>query len=450
MSSGIWSLLDGLVFGAAEEHAGPGGAVLRVLRYPYAVVRDLTRGEINLRAMGLVYTTLLSLIPLLVFSFAILNVFGARHDLGPVLYEFFRPLGARGAAQLTGAVMQFATRASGLVGSVGFAVLAWTLLGTIKRVEDSLNFLWRVEQPRRLARRLAEYLTLLVVGPLLLVAFLGLMHAAFASAPLQEVAQLPLLRRIPGIALALAPYVMVSAVFAAMYRFIPNTAVRWRAALVGALVAGVLWAAVGRAFTALVVYSSRLTLLYAGFAAFAAALLWTYSGWLILLAGAQLSFYIQNPSYLRLGLAELRLSAAELEELSLKLMYFIGRTHLAGGPRWTVERLAGTLGLPALAVARMSGTLQSAGLLLASEHGELLPARDIGQIRLLEILEVARNERSGHADPRPPRIPVLDELLAGLDEVRRARCANTSLRELVEAVPVALVSSAGARPGRRA
>ncbi len=138
--------------------AGALAALLRVLRYPYAVVRDLARGEINLRAMGLVYTTLLSLIPLLAFSFAILKIFGGHRDLEPIVYEFFRPVGGAAATELTARVVQFANRvSSGVVGSVGLALLAWTLLGTIKKVEDSFNFLWHVEQPRSFARRLAEY-----------------------------------------------------------------------------------------------------------------------------------------------------------------------------------------------------------------------------------------------------------------------------------------------------
>ena len=77
----IWAFLDWCFFGPASMRVGLGGGALRVLRYPYAVVRDLLRGEINLRAMGLVYTTLLSLIPLLAFSFAILKLFGGHRDL---------------------------------------------------------------------------------------------------------------------------------------------------------------------------------------------------------------------------------------------------------------------------------------------------------------------------------------------------------------------------------
>ena len=154
----IWAFLDWCFFGPASVRAGYLGLSLRVLRYPYAVMRDLSRGEINLRAMGLVYTTLLSLIPLLAFSFAILKVFGAHRDLEPIVYEFFRPVGEQAAQELTARVMQFADRvSSGVVGSVGLALLAWTLIGTIKKVEDSFNFLWRVEQPRSFARRIAEY-----------------------------------------------------------------------------------------------------------------------------------------------------------------------------------------------------------------------------------------------------------------------------------------------------
>ena len=89
----IWAFLDWCFFGPASVRAGLRGRLLRLLRYPYAVVRDLWRGEINLRAMSLVYTTLLSIIPLLAFSFAILKAFGGHRDLEPIVYELFRPVG---------------------------------------------------------------------------------------------------------------------------------------------------------------------------------------------------------------------------------------------------------------------------------------------------------------------------------------------------------------------
>jgi len=216
----IWAFLDRCFFGTAAARPGALGTALRILQYPYAVVRDLSRGEINLRAMGLVYTTLLSFIPLLAFSFAILKIFGGHRDLQPIVYEFFRPVGEAAAAELTDRVMQFASHvSSGLVGSVGLALLAWTLVGTIKKVEDSFNFVWHVDHPRSFARRLAEYTSLLIAGPILLVGFLGLTHTALGSAPVQEVVSLPLLHRLRGASIALAPYAMVTAFFTALYMY---------------------------------------------------------------------------------------------------------------------------------------------------------------------------------------------------------------------------------------
>ncbi len=433
---GCGTFLDGCFFGPAAARTGLPALLIRTLSYPYAVIRDLWRGDINLRAMGLVYTTLLSLIPLLAFSFAILKVFGAHRSLEPVVYEFLRPVGDQAATELTERVMQFADRASGaIVGSVGFALLAWTLFGTIQKVEDSFNFLWRVEQPRSFARRIAEYLTLLVVGPLLLVTFIGLAHATIDSAPIQTVAKMPFLQRLPGTLIVLAPYVVVTVFFTGLYMIIPNTRVHWRPALIGAVSGGVLWAAVGKVFTAFVVYSTRLTIVYAGFAFIVAALLWTYLGWLILLAGAQLSFYVQNPIYLRLGLQELRLSCVELEQLALKMMWFVGRMHLSGGQRWTVNQLARELGLPGIAVARMAAALEQAGLVMVTAEDELVCARDLGHITVFEILDMARNQRSGQFTPRNMPIAAVDRLTASLDDQRRSRCGALTLRELVEETP---------------
>jgi membrane protein len=446
----IWNFLDACFFGAAATGAGRSARLLRALQYPYAVVRDLTHGEINLRAMGLVYTTLLSLIPLAAFSFAILKIFNARGDLEPVVYQFFSALGPVGARELTDRVMRFANGVSGgVVGSVGFALLAWTLVGTIKKVEDSFNFLWRVQQPRSFARRVTEYLTLIVVGPVILVVFIGMSHRALDSPTFRELGNLPLIDIITAAGIKLAPYVMVSAFFTALYMFVPNTRVHWRPAVIGALVAGVLWAGVGRAFTAFVVHSTRLTIVYAGFAFIVAALLWTYLGWLILLAGAQLSFYIQNPTYLRLGLQELKLSSDDIEQLALRVMYFVGRMYVIGGRRWTVNALATELGLPGIAVSQMVWTLEKAGLLVVTEDDELLPARDIGRIGVCEILSVARSQRSGHFSPRPVVIPPVDRLLAAIDDARRGRCGDLTLRDLVEEPPRPTLTLAGRVAGGR-
>ena len=432
----IWSFLDRLFFGPASVGPRPPAVFVRILRYPFAVVRDLAHGDINLRAMGLVYTTLLSVVPLIAFAFAVLKGFGAHRELQPIIYDFFRPMGEEGATEVTSRIMAFADNvSSGVLGSVGFALLIWTLLGTIQKVEDSFNFLWRVEQPRSWARRVAEYMSLLVIGPILLVGFVGLSRATVGKAIDSAITEVPVLQQVTQSLLGLAPYAMVTALFTVLYMFIPNTRVQWKPALIGAVTAGVIWAAVGKMFAAIVMVSARFTIVYAGFAFIVGALLWTYFGWLILLAGTQLSFYIQNPSYLRIGLQPLRLSCAEMEQLALKAMYLVARTHMSGGARWTINRLAGELGLPGIAIAQIGATLEKAGLLIVTEDDEFVPGRDISRINVQEILEVARNQRSGHSAARGLHIAAVDRLNEKLEQAWRDCCADRTLRDLLDETP---------------
>ena len=429
----IWASLDGWFFGPAAGGPGVSARLIRGLSYLYAVVRDLMRGEINFRAMGLVYTTLLTLIPLAAFSYAILKLFGASGDVSLVVYQFFSALGPANAAKLTSHVMRVVNRiGGGVLGAVGLALLAWTLVTMIKKVEDSFNFLWRVQQPRSLGRRVIHYLTLVVAGPVIMVMFISVSRRAIDSAPFRDMRHLPLLDMLTAAGVKLAPYAMVIVFFTGLYLLLPNTRVRWRPAFIGAIVAGILWAAVGKMFTAFVEHSTRLAIVYASFALVVAALLWNYLGWLILLAGTLLSFYVQNPVYLRVGLQPLKLSSVETEQLALRVMYFVGRAYVTAGRRWTVNSLAAELGLPGIVVSEMVMALEHAGLLAVSEDDELLPARDLGRIALAEILDVARTRRGGQFMPRAVPIPGVDRLLAAIEEARRARCGDLTLRDLAE------------------
>ena len=429
----FWNWLDRYLFGEYSAGTTPGALTLRLLRYPYALLRDLSRGQINLYAMGLVYATLLSLVPLIAFAFAVLKAFGAHRELEPVILEFFKPMGQASATEFTQRVMEFANNVStGVVGSLGLALLLWTLLGTIKKVEDGFNFLWRVEHARSFARRVTEYVALLIVGPIVIVSFIGLSHNALDTAQAGFGRYVPFFDRLSGWTRDVAPYFMVAAIFTAVYMFVPNTRVKWKPALIGGVTAGILWAAVGNLFTAMVVASTRLTIVYAGFALIVAALLWTYFGWLILLVGAQLSFYVQNRNYLRLGLTELRLSAVQRETLTLKVMYLIGRSYHDGKTRWSVESVAHELGMPGIAISRIVNALETAHLVTLTDDEHLLPARDLGNISIQEIMDIARNEKAGQVAPRNLKLPAVDEIAGIMDAAWRKSCGEMTLRDLVE------------------
>ena len=173
-------------------------------------------------------------------------------------------------------------------------------------------------------------------------------------------------------------------------------------------------------------------MVYAVFASIIAALLWTYFGWLILLIGAQLSFYVQHPNYLRMGLTELRMSAVQREQLTLKIMFLIGRSYHDGKTRWTVDSLGRHLGMPGIAISRLVHALEDAHLVTLTDDEHLLPARDLGQISIQEIIDIARNEKSGQVGWRNLTIPAVDAISKTMDAAWRKSCGEMSLRDLIE------------------
>jgi membrane protein len=448
----FWNLMDRALFGPHTLGPGFTAGLLRVLRYPYAIIRDLLGGELNLRATGLVYATLLALIPAVALSFAVLKAFGAHRNFEPFILEFFRPIGAA-APQITHRLMQFAENVrGGLVGIVGFALLLWTLVGTVKKMEDSFNFVWRVQRARSIPRRITEYVALLIVGPVVIAAVIAFSKLALDGVASYTPESFSLGQKVVHTLLQLAPYAIVTSLFTAMYLVLPNTRVRLGPALLGAMAAGIIWAATGKVFTAMVVYTSRLTLVYAGFAIVVAVFLWTYLGWLILLTGAQLAFYLQNPNYLRLGHSTLRLSNNEQERLSLDVMARMALAHRAGDPPWTVDTLSRSFALPGIAVTEVVENLETAGLLSLSDDDRIFPGREISKIRLDEIIDSARQRRNGH-DPHPRvSAPGVDKLQEEIELAWRNACGERTLSDLIETgqLPAMVMSSISTEPVRMA
>ena len=123
-------------------------ALLGPARILYAVVRDLAEGQINLRAMSLVYTTLLSLVPLLAITFSVLKGFGVQNQVEPLLLRAFEPLGEQGA-EIAERIIGFVNNMQvGVLGSVGLGLLIFTVISLMQKIEESFNFIWHVSQLR--------------------------------------------------------------------------------------------------------------------------------------------------------------------------------------------------------------------------------------------------------------------------------------------------------------
>ncbi|AMN46653.1 hypothetical protein ACG33_05985 [Steroidobacter denitrificans] len=395
----------------------PLGMLMRILRYPYALVRDILRGDLTLRAMSLVYTTLLSIVPLIALSFSVLKGLGYHRELEPVLYRFLEPLGDR-AAELTTQVIGFVDNVrGGVLGSIGLVFLLYTVISMIQKVEESFNFVWRVEQPRSFGRRFSEYLSVMVIGPAVIVAALGLIATLANTTALQAISLHEPFGTIAVNLGRLLPYLLVTGVFTFMYAFVPNTKVRLPAALIGGIFAGVAWAAGGVVFASFITESTRTMVIYAGFAIVIVALIWIYVSWLILLVGAQLAFYVQNPQYLRPGRGEIRLSSSLRERVALSIMYLVVGDYRKAQQRWSINELAEHLDLPGAALGPIVTALEHAGLLLLAEDDTWVPARDPDFIELVDVLKAVRHDDAG------PRLGRVRDIAPAVEIANKAEAA---------------------------
>jgi membrane protein len=425
--------LEDILFVGSRNMGPPWGAVLRVVRYPAALVRDWLRGEISVRAMSLAYTTLLSVVPLLVFSFSILKGLGARGDMRYILQEFFRPLGG-GANQLTESVLQFVQNMRGdLLGTIGLAFLVYTVITTIQKVENSFNYVWRVQRPRSFARRFTEYLSVMILGPVLLAVALGLLGSVERSPFTQWIDAIGPLAWVLRDGGQIVPYVIVSVVFTFMYVFIPHTKVQLRAALIGGIASGAVWAVVGKVFTSFIVYSSSLVAVYTGFAIVLTTLIWVYLSWLILLLGAQFAFYLQFPQYLRHGQEAIELTGRDREQVGLSAMYLIARDYAVGKTYWSIGRLAAELDIPSIAIAPVMASLERGGLVVATEQEQFVPGRDPAGIGLSDILAAVRTLHAGRLAVAIRSVGPAVSILDGVEAAARQTLHQRSLNDLIAA-----------------
>jgi membrane protein len=362
-------------------------------RLGYAVCRDLVDGQLSLRAMSLVYTTLLSLVPLLAISFSVLKGLGVQNQLEPALLGFLAPFGEKGA-EVGQRIIEFVNNINvKALGSVGLALLLYTIVSLMHKIEWAFNFVWRVGSQRTFSRRFSDYLSVVMIGPLLVFSSLGLTTALVTTKFFEQLSALPVLGFLITIAATLVPYLLVIAAFTFIYVFMPNTRVNISAAAVGAAVAGLLWHLAVLGFTAFIAESPNYAAIYSAFAALVVFMIWLYVGWLILLTGASIAFYFQNPDYQKAGRTLLRLSSMAREKLILSAAKLIGARYYDGGEGISASHLAKDTGAALEAIEWALGALEGQGLIARTGEGisRFLPARPPDTTPLSEVLAVVQS-----------------------------------------------------------
>jgi len=426
---------DSVVWGAHEQPLPAWKAhALRTVRMLLILMRDLAGGQLTLRAMSLVYTTLLSIVPLLALSFSVLKAFGVYNQIQPVLLNFLAPLGAKGE-DITRKIVQFIENMNvGVLGAVGVGLLVYTAISLMQKIEESLNYIWHIDQPRRLGERFSRYLSVLMVGPILVFSAMGITATVMNIETVRDLLAIGALGQMVQAISRLTPYLLVIAAFSFVYMFIPNTRVRFGPALIGGAVGGIVWQTAGWVFAVFVASSNKYTAIYAGLAILVMFMIWLYLSWLILLFGASVAFYAQHPEYLYARGGEPRLSNRVRERLALSLLSLIAGRFLAGAPAPSLAEFTRLLGVPMHALQAMLDVLEQRQLVVQSTDDPpiYLPARDPALITVTQALETVRaagEERYFSPDGLPAPLAV-DQVLERMRLAVESSVGEMTLREL--------------------
>jgi membrane protein len=273
------------------------------------------------------------------------------------------------------------------LGAVGMLVLLFVGVRLIETVENTVNDIWGVTRGRGRLQRLVYYWTAVTLGPL--VIFLGL--GASASYGLEKLGSLPGLRVIPE---ATSNLVVLWLFFTLLYAILPNTRVRFRAALAGGIVGGSLWR-LNSLLSAL--YFRRVvtfSAIYGSLGLVLVVLVGIYFTWLIFLLGAQVSYTVQHIREYRQEKVMRRVNQAAMEFIALHMMMILGRRFFKGLTPATTEQLAGELAIPERVAGEVIHRLVTADLLAPISLGQSYlgyqPARDPHGVRLQDVLDGMR------------------------------------------------------------
>ena len=402
---------------------------MQTLRILHHLAHDVAHGQLSLWAMSLVYTTLLALIPLLAVGFSVLKAFGVHKHVQPLLYDFLLPLGDKGI-EIGDRIISFVDNIQvGLLGAVGLAILMYMVVSLLQKIEHTFNTIWNIDHSRSMARRFSDYLSVILVGPVLVFTAIGITASARNTAVVQKLLEFEVFGELLHLLGQMVPYFLIIGAFTFLYMFIPNTRVQLRSALPGAIVAGVLWESIGWMFAAFVAGSTRYTAIYSSLAILVLFMFWIYVGWLILLLGVKISYYIQHPAQVQRPPRDEAISGRLSRSLALSVMYLIARAHRgerAGG--LTFSELNAVLGAPPADMRRVVRHLVDGGFLSATADNpaRFLPARAAETISVREIMH------SLDEDDRYKLPPPVAELTGRLRAARDAETEQLSLRDLVD------------------
>lgn len=411
-------------------------------------VHSLFDEELLRRAASLTYYTLLSLVPLLAVGFALFEAFGGLAVLKEPLKRFIVDNMAVGRQDEIGTWLeQFIDNINaGAIAGVGVLVLFYSAVGLLTNIESSFNRIWGIDRDRPLHMRFAIYWCIVTLAPPLLgvsISFSAqLQSSAFASAVL---AWLPF--GLGNLIVVLSSTVIVSVAFVLSFVIVPNTKVHLKYALLGGVLASMLWNVTKALYIWFIAGSVKYSAVYGALSALPLLMIWLYLSWIIVLFGVTYTRVVQTYSAERLRKTTPVLSETAVENLAGHLLLEVARSFHRGEGSLSTTALAERTGAPAAVLRPILRTLTEHQVLIeideGSEEQRYVPGRGLADLSLADAIRALRHHGDDvEVPPSDPGHLRVREILAGAEHAAMAHLASQDLGALVKIPPTATVDAA--------
>lgn len=266
--------------------------LIAVIRLLILTVERFTTKRIVNSAAALTYSTLLAIVPILAVVFAIARGFGYNK----YIEEWFRDVLSsqpQAAETIIGFVNSYLIHTqSGIILGIGLVFMLWTVTMLIRNIELAFNSIWQVKKPRSFYRTVTDYMSMFILAPIIIVVTSGI--SIFVATVTSQSEGMQLFAPIVRWLWDCTPYALMSAIFIALYVFMPNTKVKVKYAIGPGILAGVAMQGVQLFYIHSQIWVSSYNAIYGSFAALPLFMLWVQISWNICLFGAELCYTSQN------------------------------------------------------------------------------------------------------------------------------------------------------------
>jgi membrane protein len=371
---------------------------LNLLRVVILSVRGFDEDKCQLRASALTFYSLISIVPVLAMAFGVAKGFGFEKILERQLREKLA-----GHEDILTNVIQFShslleNTQGGLMAGVGVIMLFWAVLKVLGHIEESFNDIWGVKKQRPLGRKFADYLSLMLICPVILILSGGV--TVFVSTQVAMIMEkftiLGNFRSTVFFLLNLFPYTMMWGLFTFLYVFMPNTRVRFSSGLFAGIITGTIFQVVQWFYITFQVGVVKYNAIYGSFAALPLFLVWLQLSWLIVLFGAELSFAHQNVDTYEFEPDALGASHRLRTLLSLQITHHLIANFRAGEKALTANELSSRLEIPIRFVNDILSELVECNILATTDSEEgtdpaYQPALDPDRLTIQYVVEAMEN-----------------------------------------------------------